>query len=120
MASLDYKWNSRMKSILLTFVDSPSVLWDLNIGLFQCEEKDVGQADSQMQMQEDGHQGDTSHKVTSSQAEDSLNMQPRSKRKLGQSKDNRTLGDVDKKVEKRLKTVNSSREEDSEEKDQGS
>ena len=70
-------------------------------------------------MQEDGHQGDTSHTVTSSQADDSSNIQPRSKRKLGQSKDDRTLGDVDEKVEKRLKTVDSSRGEDSEEKDQG-
>ena len=88
------------------------------MAFFQREEKGVGQADSQMQ--EDGHQGYTSHKVTSSQAEDSSNMQPRSKRKLGQSKDDRTLSDVDDKVENRLKTVDSSRGEDSEEKDQGS
>ena len=71
-------------------------------------------------MQEDGHQGDSSHKVASSQAEDSSNMQPRSKRKLGKSKDDRTLGDVNEKVGKHLKTVDSSRGEDSEEKDQGS
>ena len=79
---------------------------------FPFQQEGHGMAESE---QQEGHEGDQSQTVT---AANQKSQQKQSRRKPGQSKEERTLGSMDDKVQRRLKTVDSSQKEEEQEREE--